>query len=551
MKLALHRPSRLSNDFLMPVLTIAVVISLMLVAIGSFNTAKISQGFKRGITTDFQLQRLSDEISYYNEVLTMSARLAAATGDLSWEARYRAFEPRLIESIDQVVDLNADAYNLEVEPITKASSRLIEIENAAFRLVRIEKPQQALALLFSDTYQAQKEISASGMRAWSDILSAEVNTNLKNYGEGLFLSSVFSMVSFWILLIAWVVLLYLINQYILRRRAAEDSLRQAKQQLETSHQELQLSEATLQQKAKDLEYTLAELRQAQVQMVQSEKMSSLGQLVAGVAHEINNPVNFIHANLDPIREYATDLLNLMDSYQTHYPTPVAEIQDEIEAADLAFVRADLPKILSSMEVGTRRIRQIVLSLRNFSRSDETGLKSVDIHQGIESTLLILQHRLKASAEVPAVEVVRNYGPLPQVACYPGQLNQVLMNIISNAIDAIDEAWARNERERERREACQEKSDRGKLTLRTSLKTLGGDSWAEVAIADTGLGIPEAVQARIFDAFFTTKPVGKGTGMGLSISYSIITEKHHGRLFCQSVPGQGATFVVQLPLNLSA
>lgn len=533
------KPKKRTNDLLMPVLTVAVTISLTLVAIGSFSTAKLSQGFERGVTTDFQLQRLGDEISYYDEVLSMSARMAAATGDLAWEKRYKAFEPKLIAAIDQVIDLNTEAYDLRVEPITKASSRLIEMENAAFRLVREAKPENALALLFSDTFQRQKEIAASGMQRWSSLLDAKVDANLEAYGSGLFISSVFSAVSFWILLIVWILLLFGVNQYIQRRKAAEQGLRQAKQQLESNHQALQMSESALQQKARDLEHTLSELRQTQAQMIQSEKMSSLGQLVAGVAHEINNPVNFIHANLAPINEYATDLLSLISSYQTHYPTPVREVEAEIEAVDLAFVQSDLHKILSSMAVGTRRIRQIVLSLRNFSRSDETGIKSVDIHEGLESTLLILQHRLKESAELSAIEVVRNYGSLPAVTCYPGPLNQVFMNILSNAIDAVDQASAEGDDTQMRR-----------ITLRTSVQKLGDDNWVEIAIADTGLGIPAAVQARIFDAFFTTKPVGKGTGMGLSISYTIVTEKHSGRLSCQSTPGQGAEFLIQLPVAAS-
>ncbi len=532
----LLRLRKLPNDFLMPVLTAAVVVSLIFVAIGSFNTTHISQGFERGVTNDFQLQQLGNKIVYYDEVLTMSARMAASTGDLAWEKRYASYEPLLTQAIDGILELNEQGYDLPIDPITKANIKLIEIEDEAFKLVRKQQSKAALNLLFSDKYTTQKEIYASGMRQWSKTLNQKIEANLKKYGNGLFLSSVFSMVSFWIMLIAWVLLLYMINQYIHRQKAAEKGLRQAKRQLEVNHQELQISETALQQETVTLEKTLTELKQAQVQMVQSEKMSSLGHLVAGVAHEINNPVNFIHANLEPINEYTTGLLGLVDTYQHHYPESKPEIQQAIETLDLDFVRGDLPKILDSMAVGTQRIRQIVLSLRNFSRSDETGYKSVDIHEGLESTLLILQYRLKDKAECAAIEIVRDYAQLPPVECAPGQLNQVFMNLLSNAIDAIEEA-------------CRQRSnpERGRLTIRTQTQEIYAEDWIEISITDTGAGIPDDIQARIFDAFFTTKPVGKGTGMGLSISYSIITEKHGGRLICKSTPGQGTEFIIQLPI----
>lgn len=540
MNFSIIRLRKRPTDFLMSVLTIAVVISLVFVAIGSFNIAKISQGFERGVINDFQLQRLGEKIGYYDEVLTMSARMAAATGDLAWEERYYAFEPLLTDTIDRVIKLNNKDYDLQLDPVTKANIRLVEMEYESFRLIRQQKPQAALALLFSEEYKVQKEVYAIGMRRWSKILGQKIGESLKSYGEGLFLSSVFSIVSFWIMLITWTGLLFVINQYVCRQKAAEKRLRQAKRQLEVNHQDLQVSEAALQQKAATLEQTLQELQQAQVQMVQSEKMSSLGQLVAGVAHEINNPVNFIHANLSPISEYVTSLLGVVGSYQRHYPEPALEVQQEIEAADLDFIYSDLPKILGSMEVGTQRIRQIVLSLRNFSRSDESGCKCVDIHEGLESTLLILQYRLKDAGDCSALKVVRDYGSLQKVECYPGQLNQVFMNVLSNAIDAIDDAYIQRG-----------DGKRGEITVRTQAQKIGGKDWVEIAVADTGLGMSDDVRSRIFDAFFTTKPVGKGTGMGLSISYTIITEKHEGRLACKSTLGQGNEFIIQIPVVRSA
>ncbi|WP_058998317.1 ATP-binding protein [Leptolyngbya sp. NIES-2104] len=282
-----------------------------------------------------------------------------------------------------------------------------------------------------------------------------------------------------------------------------------------------------------LQQTLKELQQTQLQMVQQEKLSSLGQLVAGVAHEINNPVNFIHGNLDHVQNYADDLLNLVQLYQAYYPNPAPEIRAEAEDIDLDFLQEDLIKVLDSMKVGTDRIREIVLSLRNFSRMDEAEFKTVDLHEGIESTLMILQHRLKAIAKRPAIEIIRDFDRLPPIDCYPGQLNQVVMNILANAIDALEEMSAK------------QKDFAPQIQIRTSMID---NQWVKVAIADNGSGIPETIRNRIFDPFFTTKPVGKGTGLGMSISYHIIVEKHQGKLECFSHPNQGTEFVIYLPLQ---
>lgn len=289
-------------------------------------------------------------------------------------------------------------------------------------------------------------------------------------------------------------------------------------------------------KTQELEQTLQELQRTQSQLVQSEKMSSLGQLVAGVAHEINNPVNFIHANLTPARDYIQDLLNLIELYQQYYPEPQSEIKAEIEAIDLDFVMEDLPKLLESMKVGTQRIREIVLSLRTFSRLDEAEFKDANIHEGIDSTLLILQHRLKAKENRPAIEVIKEYGDLPLVECYAGQLNQVFMNILVNAIDALDERD-------DKRTFAENQENPSAIHIRTELVL---ENQVKISIKDNAEGIPESIRQRLFDPFFTTKPVGKGTGMGLSISYQIITERHGGQLQCFSVPGEGTEFVILLP-----
>ena len=306
-----------------------------------------------------------------------------------------------------------------------------------------------------------------------------------------------------------------------------------RQRVETA---LKQSQAQLQEKNRLLEQTLKELKDTQAHIIQSEKMSSLGQLVAGVAHEINNPVNFIHGNLLYLRDHAQDLLNFVQLYQKHYPHPGVEIQREAAIIDLEFIQDDLPKILASMNVGTERIRAIVLSLRNFSRMDESDLKTVNIHEGIDSTLLILQHRFKERLGHPNIEVIKDYGDLPLVECYAGQLNQVFMNILINALDSLEEVYAQQQ-------AQEIPVNSSQIIISTSLLSSG---WVKIVIADNGKGIPENVQSRIFDPFFTTKPIGKGTGMGMSISYQIITEKHGGKLECVSTPGEGAKFIIQIP-----
>ncbi|MDB9511792.1 cache domain-containing protein [Kamptonema animale CS-326] len=288
----------------------------------------------------------------------------------------------------------------------------------------------------------------------------------------------------------------------------------------------------------ELQQVLYNLQQTQSQLIQAEKMSSLGQLVAGVAHEINNPVNFIHGNLTHANEYSQNLLELISLYENYYPNPAPEIQEKAVEIDIEFINQDLPKILSSMRVGTQRIREIVLSLRNFSRLDESEMKPVDIHEGIESTLLILHNRLKAMPGSTAIEVVKEYGKLPLVECYAGQLNQVFMNIISNAIDALESHNSpKNAKVNQRNPSC--------IKISTNLTE---SNTATVRIADNGAGIPESVKAQIFNPFFTTKPVGKGTGLGLSICYQIVVEKHRGVLRCNSELGKGTEFWIEIPVQ---
>ncbi|WP_445174477.1 sensor histidine kinase [Microcoleus sp.] len=324
-----------------------------------------------------------------------------------------------------------------------------------------------------------------------------------------------------------------VKQLLQQQKTANEQLENYSQTLES---QVEVRTQELSDKNTQLQQLLEKLQRTQVQMVQSEKMSALGQMVAGVAHEINNPVNFIHGNLTHVQEYAHNLLGLVQLYQNYYPDPAPEIQAEAEDIDMEFIQADLPKVIDSMKLGTDRIRQIVLSLRNFSRMDEADFKAVDIHEGIDSTLLILQHRLKDKAERPAIKVIRDYyGNLPLIECYPGQINQAFMNILANAIDALEEANVK-------RTYQELKENPNLITIRTALSD---SKWVKIAIADNGMGMPESVQKRLFDPFFTTKSVGKGTGMGLPISYQIVTEKHRGKLDCFSIPGKGTEFVIQI------
>lgn len=278
------------------------------------------------------------------------------------------------------------------------------------------------------------------------------------------------------------------------------------------------------------------LRQAQLKMMHGEKMSSLGKMVAGIAHEINNPISFIDGNLDHAKAYMQDLLHLVNLYQTAYPTPRQDIQTALESLDLDFIQKDFSKLATSMQVGADRIRSIVDSLRNFSRLDETGSKVVDIHEGLNSTLRILHHRLQTTD--PEIQVVKNYGNLSPIVCYPGPLNQVFMNVLSNAIDALADAQTNGDAEF---------SQIDPPLIEISTTQLDSQQTV-ISIRDNGPGISEAVKAQIFDPFFTTKPVGQGTGMGLAISYQVIAQQHQGQLLVESEPGQGTCFEIRLPFN---
>ena len=297
----------------------------------------------------------------------------------------------------------------------------------------------------------------------------------------------------------------------------------------------------LEQKVVEVSKAYEDLQKMQIKLIQSEKMSGLGQLAAGIAHEINNPINFIAGNLGHAQEYAHNLLKIIHLYQEDYVKPTPRIQAAIDEIELEFLEEDFIKILNSINLGTQRIQEIVKSMRIFSRVDEAEVKTVNIHEGIDSTLTLLHHRLKAKPDHPEIELIKEYGQLPQVECHAGQLNQVFMNIISNAIDALDES-------NQQRSFAEIQQHPNRIQIFTKIID---DNWVAIHISDNGRGVCETVGSKLFDPFFTTKPIGKGTGLGLSISYQIIVEKHGGRLYCQPVLGKGIEFVIEIPIRQQA
>ncbi|MBN3875940.1 MULTISPECIES: hybrid sensor histidine kinase/response regulator [unclassified Nostoc] len=323
---------------------------------------------------------------------------------------------------------------------------------------------------------------------------------------------------------------------------------------------LRLLQVKLQEKNFLLQQAIDDLKASQVQQIQNEKMVALGQLVAGLAHEINNPISFIYGNLQYAGQYVEDLVNIIEVYQQEYPKPTAKVQQIAKNVDLNFIIKDLQSLIGAMYRGSDRIREIVLALQHFSRHDEAEMKRVNIHEDIENTLVMLQHRLREAADRPAIVVVKDYGNLPLVTCYASELNQVFMHLLNNAIDAIEEGVGSGEWGMGNVELSEDRGQWGvgnqsstpysllptpQIRIHTEVTDL---NLVKIAIADNGLGIEESLRSRLFDPFFTTKPVGKGSGLGLSISYQIIVQKHRGNISCNSSVGKGAEFVIEIPIE---
>ncbi|WP_204102848.1 MULTISPECIES: response regulator [Spirulina sp. CCY15215] len=325
--------------------------------------------------------------------------------------------------------------------------------------------------------------------------------------------------------------------YQMKKKLQETNIIQAQQLTLQNHQLLELNQA-LEKANRELQNNYEKLQYAQLQLVQTEKMATIGNLVAGVAHEINNPVGFISGNISVAQEYLQDLLSALALYQQKCPLDL-EFAEELEDLDLDFIAEDFPKLIASMQSGCDRIASISTSLRTFSRTDTDKKTEFNLHEGLESTILILKYRLKANEERPAINIIKNYGHLPEIKCYPGQLNQVFMNILSNAIDALDESnEGKTYEEIEKVPNC--------ITIDTKLSE--NKKNILVSITDNGMGMPEEVKARIFEQGFTTKEVGKGTGLGMAIARQIIVEKHGGAIACHSELGKGTEFVISLPLS---
>ncbi len=532
MKMHLPNKSKLGAS---QVIAITVVLTILLFMPQIWLNWQAYGNFNNIINHEFQLQILSDKITYFDEVLTMSARMNAATGNSDWEKRYRQFEPQLEAAIKESIKLAPAAYqSKDTKKIDAANQILVALEYQSFDLVKNNQRDAAQILLSSQNYELQKQIYADGVAKRNHNILLALQDKLSEYRQRVLWAFLISIISLIILIPAWFLVLTLLQKYLTAQKISQIALAEANSTLE---KQVATRTERLNQKNIQLQQTLQELQNAQVQLIQSEKMSSLGQLVAGIAHEINNPVNFIYGNLMHFKEYTQQLLNLINLYQQagFYHPRIANFMDEI---DFNFVIDDIPKLLASMEIGAERIREIVLTLRNFSRLDEAEMKAVNIHEGINSTLLILQHNLKGSNNYQEIQIFKDYGNLPLVECYAGKLNQVFMNILSNAIDAL------RQKEIEYLKSGN-KNYKNLITIHTKVKN---KDYVIISIKDNASGITEKVKSRIFDPFFTTKPVGKGTGLGLSISYQIIVDKHKGMIQVNSNLGEGTEFVITLPVK---
>jgi two-component system, NtrC family, sensor kinase len=485
-------------------------------------------------------QQWANRLQRYSDVSRLLAEMNAPGNNL-FESQNVALESNRL----QVAQTN---FQTTIRAIRQELHRSVAATEAAILLRDLDAVEQAMAQMVTEAalifaYFRQKQPAYAGRRMAAMDQSyheanqalAEFRYNVSQIQHQQLAHQKQSAYAFerYQTAIAWATVVVVGGVSIYGHQLAQKMKSDAREK-EHSIDELQRAEALLHQQNQELQLALATLQNTQLQLLQSEKMSSLGQLVAGIAHEINNPVGFIAANLIHIRDYSRDLLYLIQLARESCFQAIPALQAEAELIDLEFIESDLPKTLHSMQVGTDRIRDIVISLRSFSRLDEAELKTVDIHAGLESALLILQHRFKSTSS--GIELSKNYGDLCSVECYAGQLNQVFMNILTNALDALEEAEKTHDRQR-----LPEQQQ-----IKISTDRLGTD-WIQIAIADNGPGMSAQIQQRIFEPFFTTKPVGKGTGLGMSISYQIVQENHHGKLECFSTPERGTEFVITIPV----
>jgi signal transduction histidine kinase len=513
--------NRLKNNPIVSIFGTIFLTFFLFIPLGlnSWNSYKI---FNRVIVSDLHLQKLMGTITYLDEVLTMSAQMNAATGDVSWEQRYKRLEPELDAAIKETIKLAPDAYDGKITDTTDAANlKLVEMEYRSFDWVRKGNLEEAAAILRGPTYETQKKIYAQGTQFTTIAIANRIHQNQTQFSQNLSGSILISILSLGILVPVWGWILRLLNQYLA-------DLRSTRQSLQCLNEEL---EGRVEQRTAELTKTLSDLQQMQLQVVQVEKMSGLGNLVAGVAHEINNPIGFLYGSVHHTQSYITDLLKHLNLYQQNTSNSMV-IRDHAEAIELDFLRSDLPKMLISMSGAVDRIKDISTSLRVFSRSDTEYPIAANLHNGIDSTILILKYRLKANEYRPAIEIKKYYGDIPLVNCFPGQLNQVFMNLLANAIDMFDE-MAQN--------VSYSDIQPQKITIITAVV----EDQIQINIQDNGCGMSDEVRRRIFDHLFTTKGVGKGTGLGLAIAQQIIVEKHGGSIEVESAIGQGSQFIIRL------